>query len=154
MTLTHLPLAEPLVVTSPFGVLRSNGKYHKGVDLRAPVGSPTFAVSAATVARTGEDATSGRWIVLDLADGREAVYVHLDTIDVVKGQVVQGGEQIGTTGATGKVTGPHLHLEIQTPGKVNSETDPMVELSRTMVKTSGGPVLLVSLALARAAGWL
>lgn len=159
--LTHLPLAPPLVVTSPFGILRRDGKIHRGVDLRADVGTPVFAVAPARVARLGEDPKSGRYVVLDLVDGREAVYVHLERIDVRKGQDVTGGEQIGLSGATGAVTGPHLHLEVQTPGRVQSETDPMVELIRVIhrgegaaVGFAGGPVLVVAYALARASGWM
>ena len=159
--LTHLPLPQPLVVTSPFGILRSDGKVHRGVDLRAPVGTPTFAVSGARVARIGEDNVSGKYVVLDLDDGREAVYVHLSRVDVAKGQDVAGGQQIGLTGATGRVSGPHLHLEIQTPGIVRSETDPMTEIQAIINRgegaragSNGGAVLVVAYALARASGWM
>ncbi|WP_374684178.1 peptidoglycan DD-metalloendopeptidase family protein [Streptomyces sp. ODS05-4] len=105
-------------ITSTYGqagAMWSSG-YHTGLDLAAPTGTPAKAVHAATVKSAGWSGAYGYRIVLELADGTEVWYCHLSSMTVAAGQQVGGGETIGRVGATGNVTGPHLHLEVHTSG--------------------------------------
>lgn len=93
------------------GRMWSSGR-HTGIDLSAPSGTPLYAMQDAVVASTGYAGAYGNRTVLRLADGTELWYAHQSRIDVEPGQVVRKGDQIGAVGATGNVTGPHLHLEV------------------------------------------
>ncbi|MEU6486159.1 M23 family metallopeptidase [Streptomyces sp. NPDC046887] len=105
-------------ITSTFGQAGSmwSSGYHTGLDLAAPTGTPAKAVHGATVKSAGWSGSYGYRIVLELADGTEVWYCHLSSMTVAAGQQVGAGETIGRVGATGNVTGPHLHLEVHTPG--------------------------------------
>lgn len=83
---------------------------HWGTDIAAPTGTPVLAPAGGIVrlAATGY-VLSGGTVVLDHGYGLSTSYAHLDTLAVAPGQRVAQGEQIGTVGATGRVTGPHLH---------------------------------------------
>ena len=110
------PFVRPVsgVVTSDFGLRRVfNGeprKPHKGVDLRGGEGTPVKAFAPGRVALTGDFYFAGNCVYLDHGQGVVSVYVHLSKIDVQEGQVVEAGQVIGRVGATGRVTGPHLHF--------------------------------------------
>ncbi|OUZ06654.1 hypothetical protein BHE97_18745 [Aeromicrobium sp. PE09-221] len=93
------------------GRMWSSGR-HTGIDLSAPSGTPLYAMQDAVVASTGYAGAYGNRTVLRLADGTELWYAHQSRIDVEPGQVVRKGDRIGAVGATGNVTGPHLHLEV------------------------------------------
>ncbi|MCK8676495.1 M23 family metallopeptidase [Streptomyces lichenis] len=105
-------------ITSTFGQAGSmwSSGYHTGLDLAAPTGTPAKAVHGATVKSAGWSGSYGYRIVLELSDGTEVWYCHLSSMTVAAGQQVGAGETIGRVGATGNVTGPHLHLEVHTPG--------------------------------------
>jgi murein DD-endopeptidase MepM/ murein hydrolase activator NlpD len=96
-----------------FGVRRVfNGKPrspHDGVDLPAPQGEPVVAPAAAVVALADELYFSGGTVILDHGSGLFTTYFHLSRIDVEAGEAVEPGQRIGTVGATGRATGPHLH---------------------------------------------
>jgi murein DD-endopeptidase MepM/ murein hydrolase activator NlpD len=100
--------------TGIFGSQRIlNGKSrspHRGVDVAAPEGTPVNAIAGGIVAlaRTGMYFTGGT-IFLDHGHGVTSVYAHMSRIDVDEGQVIAPGQTIGAVGATGRVTGPHLH---------------------------------------------
>ncbi|MFF5974819.1 M23 family metallopeptidase [Streptomyces sp. NPDC012769] len=96
------------------GSMWSSG-YHTGLDFAAPTGTPVKAVHGGTVKSAGWSGSYGYRIVLELADGTEIWYAHLSSMTVSAGQSVGTGETIGRVGATGNVTGPHLHLEVHTP---------------------------------------
>jgi murein DD-endopeptidase MepM/ murein hydrolase activator NlpD len=111
------PLGHPRV-SSLFGVvspLRPNG--HHGIDFVAKAGTPVMAAAdGAVVSSTDLDAGGtkyGKTIQLAHANGLVSVYAHLDRREVSRGDVVKAGQVIGLSGATGKVTGPHLHFEIR-----------------------------------------
>lgn len=89
---------------------------HTGVDLAAPTGTPVAAAVAGIVAGAGYDGAYGNKITITDADGTETWYAHLNTIQVAIGTTVEPGDLIGTVGATGNVTGPHLHLEVRPGG--------------------------------------
>ncbi|MFJ8645107.1 M23 family metallopeptidase [Streptomyces sp. NPDC093546] len=105
-------------ITSTYGQagnMWSSG-YHTGLDLAAPTGTPAKAVHGGTVKSAGWSGSYGYRIVLELEDGTEVWYCHLSSMTVGAGQKVATGETIGRVGATGNVTGPHLHLEVHTAG--------------------------------------
>jgi murein DD-endopeptidase MepM/ murein hydrolase activator NlpD len=89
---------------------------HSGLDLSASQGTPAKAISAGTVVHAGygyAGAAYGNHVVLKLADGKYALYGHLASSTVRKGQTVSAGQMVGTVGSTGNSSGPHLHFEIR-----------------------------------------
>lgn len=89
---------------------------HTGIDLAAPTGTAVGAVGAGVVMSASYDGSYGNKIVIRHQDGTETWYAHLNSIQAQVGQSVQAGTSIGTVGATGNVTGPHLHLEVRPAG--------------------------------------
>jgi murein DD-endopeptidase MepM/ murein hydrolase activator NlpD len=102
--------------------------YHTGVDFIVPTGTPLKAVGAGTVVSAGWGGAYGNQVVIKLADGYYAQYAHLSALSVSSGQTVTEGQQIGLSGATGNVTGPHLHFEIRTTPDYGSDVDPIAYL--------------------------
>lgn len=101
-------------VTFAYGVKRASyaAGYHTGEDYAAPTGTPVVAVRAGTIQWSNSNGGAyGNWIGLKADNGRVYVYCHLSTRSVGVGQKVSAGQQIGKVGATGNVTGPHLHFE-------------------------------------------
>ncbi|MFI6347216.1 M23 family metallopeptidase [Streptomyces sp. NPDC050560] len=118
-----LPVAS-YTITSRFGdggSMWSSG-YHTGLDFAAPTGTPLKAVHSATVKEAGWSGSYGYRTVLELDDGTELWFCHQSSISVSVGQKVTTGQVIGRVGATGNVTGPHLHLEVHPGG--GSAVDP------------------------------
>ncbi|GAA1182869.1 M23 family metallopeptidase [Streptomyces hebeiensis] len=107
------------------GSLWSSG-YHTGLDFAAPTGTPVKAVHGGTIKSAGWSGSYGYRTVLQLDDGTEIWYAHQSSMTVSAGQKVTAGEVIGRVGATGNVTGAHLHLEVHTAG--GSGIDPMAWL--------------------------
>ncbi|EDY55953.1 MULTISPECIES: LysM peptidoglycan-binding domain-containing M23 family metallopeptidase [Streptomyces] len=109
------------------GSMWSSG-YHTGVDFVVPTGTSLKAVGAGTVVSAGWGGAYGNQVVIKLADGYYAQYAHLSQLSVSAGQTVTAGQQIGLSGATGNVTGPHLHFEIRTTPDYGSDVDPVAYL--------------------------
>ena len=82
---------------------------HAGVDFPSPTGTPVVAPAAAMVALAGDLFFSGQTVILDHGRGLYSVLMHLSTIAVVEGDIVKRADVVGEVGATGRVTGPHLH---------------------------------------------
>jgi murein DD-endopeptidase MepM/ murein hydrolase activator NlpD len=82
---------------------------HAGVDFPALAGTPVFAAQAGKVALAEELYYSGNTIVIDHGYGIYTLYAHLSAIEVMAGDRVTPGSEVGKVGATGRVTGPHLH---------------------------------------------
>ncbi|MFI6560671.1 peptidoglycan DD-metalloendopeptidase family protein [Streptomyces sp. NPDC050534] len=106
------------------GSMWSSG-YHTGVDFVVPTGTTVKAVGTGTVVSAGWGGAYGNQVVVRLADGYYAQYGHLSQISVSAGQAVTAGQQLGLSGATGNVTGPHLHFEIRTTPNYGSDVDPV-----------------------------
>ena len=102
--------------SSAFGLQRYfNGQLrsrHGGMDFAAPEGTPVVAANAGRVIDTGEYFFQGRSIVVDHGQGLLTLYAHLSAIDAPPAAVVDAGSPIGKVGATGRVTGPHLHFSV------------------------------------------
>ncbi|MFC8143333.1 peptidoglycan DD-metalloendopeptidase family protein [Streptomyces paradoxus] len=109
------------------GSMWSSG-YHTGVDFVVPTGTSLKAVGAGTVVSAGWGGAYGNQVVIKLADGHYAQYAHLSQLSVSAGQTVTAGQQVGLSGATGNVTGPHLHFEIRTTPDYGSDVDPVAFL--------------------------
>lgn len=118
--LWHGRFARPLGGDNPgegFGSRRIiNGQPrmpHSGVDFAAERGAPVVAANRGRVALIGDFFFAGRLVVLDHGLGLYTLYFHLDRVDVDEGTLVERGDSIGTVGATGRATGPHLHWGAQ-----------------------------------------
>ncbi|KOV69131.1 M23 family metallopeptidase [Streptomyces sp. MMG1121] len=103
---------------------------HTGIDFHAASGTPVHAVGSGTVVSTGWGGAYGNQIVIRMADGMYTQYGHLSSIGVTVGQQVTPGAQIGLSGATGNVTGPHLHFEARTTPDYGSDVDPVAYLRK------------------------
>jgi len=82
---------------------------HSGADYAAGLGTAVVASNRGRVAMVGDFFFAGRLVVLDHGLGLYTLYFHLDRVDVAEGAAVERGQPIGTVGATGRATGPHLH---------------------------------------------
>ena len=107
-------------ITSPFGNKRVfNGKlksFHNGVDFRARSATPVFAANSGVVKLAENLFYSGNAVVIDHGTGVFTIYAHLSRIDVAAGQHINKGQRLGLTGATGRVSGPHLHWGVKVRG--------------------------------------
>lgn len=107
--------------SSSFGLRRVfNGQArqpHSGMDIAAPVGTPVVAPAEAEVIDTGDYFFNGRTVWLDHGSGWLSMLCHLSRIDVVPGDRLRVGVRLGAVGATGRVTGPHLHWSVALNGQ-------------------------------------
>jgi murein DD-endopeptidase MepM/ murein hydrolase activator NlpD len=106
-------------VTSGFG--SRWGRAHEGLDIAAPIGTPIRVPLAGTVIESGPASGFGMWVKVRHADGTVTTYGHINRSLVRVGQEVAAGEVIAEVGNRGQSTGPHLHIEVTTPGgnKIN-----------------------------------
>ncbi|NUU79756.1 M23 family metallopeptidase [Paenibacillus xylanilyticus] len=124
------PVTPPLVVTSHYGmrthpVTGKPSTMHKGTDLACSIGDPIYAVDNGTIAVAVKSGGGnyGHHIIINHGN-RFTLYGHMTVVSVSVNQNVTKGEQIGTCGKTGRVTGPHLHFEIQTGDIYGTREDP------------------------------
>jgi murein DD-endopeptidase MepM/ murein hydrolase activator NlpD len=117
-------------ISSHFGwrnVSVAGNRFHGGVDIAAPSGTPIRAARGGVVTRSGWVGAYGYLVVLDHGGGWETRYAHLSRIDVRVGERVAQGAVVGLVGSTGASTGPHLHFEIRRDGLA---LDPLAYLER------------------------
>lgn len=118
----ELPIARPVPggITSAFGGRRVfNGQPrapHKGTDMRCAEGTPVKAACAGTVLLAENTYFGGKTVYIDHGQGVISTYSHLSSFDVKAGDSVRKGQTIGRSGATGRVTGPHLHFGFMVQG--------------------------------------
>lgn len=89
---------------------------HQGIDFAVPRGTPVLAAGTGRVVLTGPRILTGNTVVLEHLPGVYSLYFHLDGIEVQTGALIESGARIGVSGATGLVTGPHLHWELRAAG--------------------------------------
>ena len=112
-----LDLGDSEQITSPFGrrsdPIDGGSKYHTGVDLRAPEGSPILAATGGVVKSAGQRGGYGNAVEIDHGNGMSTLYAHASELLVTAGEKVTEGQPIGRAGMTGRATGPHLHFEVR-----------------------------------------
>lgn len=126
-------------ITSPFGTKRVyNGflkSYHSGTDFRAPTGTPIHVVNDGIVRLASDRYYAGNSVIVDHGEGVYTCYFHLSKINVKVGQKVKQNDILGLSGATGRVTGPHLHFSARVHGV---QVDPMQLLATMNLLNSKG----------------
>ena len=118
--LTHSWISQGFGCTSfsfePIDLACPGRHWHSGIDLAAARGTPVMAtlpgIATVILSATGY----GLHVIIDHGGGLSSLYGHLDTVLIETGDAVMAGEVIGTVGATGNATGPHLHFEIRRDG--------------------------------------
>ena len=109
------------IVTSEFGgrldPITGQRDGHTGMDLAVPTGTPIRAALDGTVGVARYDSSYGNYVTVIHENGLLTLYAHNSRLLVTPGQVVQAGDVISLSGATGRVTGPHLHLEVRINGQ-------------------------------------
>lgn len=118
-------------VTGFFGVVRQlTPQGHRGIDLGARRGTPVHA-AADGIASVSEDARLGKAVRIDHGAGVASLYAHLDRVTLTTGMAVTAGQAIGTVGATGLATGPHLHFEVTRDGRLQDPQQWLAGLDAT-----------------------
>lgn len=123
-------------ITSRFGdredPLSGTGGFHAGVDLHADMGTPVVAAADGLVSVAQFSGRYGRVVVIDHGNNMSTLYAHLSVFEVIPGQEVRRGQQIGISGASGRVSGPHLHFEVRQGG---TPVNPSHYLSNSTILT-------------------
>ena len=126
------PWPEPHKINarSPYGwrkhPITGRRKFHHGVDVALPVGTPLTAPADGVVVKKGNGPSGGITLILKHEDNRHTVYYHLQKPShLAKGAQVKRGELIGFSGNTGASTGPHLHMELRRSARWGDTIDPM-----------------------------
>jgi murein DD-endopeptidase MepM/ murein hydrolase activator NlpD len=136
-----LPVATPefvfsspmpgFAINSRFGFRKlpgEKGRMHEGVDYAAPTGATIKCASDGVVLRAGLSPSYGNFVEVDHGDGFTTFYAHMSRRAATAGEHVKAGDLLGYVGATGHVTGPHLHFEVR---KNEQQFDPMRVIGRT-----------------------
>ena len=92
--------------------------FHRGIDIPSAVGTDIYAAQTGTVVVATKHSSYGNYIVLDHGGGISTLYAHCSKLLVSVGDTVKQGDHIAEMGATGNVTGPHLHFEVRVDGKI------------------------------------
>ncbi|MCC5854029.1 MAG: peptidoglycan DD-metalloendopeptidase family protein, partial [Alkalimonas sp.] len=113
----RIPLQREFRISSPFNPRRLHPvtrrvSPHNGTDFATPTGTPVLAAADGVVIRVENHPFAGRYIEIQHHGQYKTRYLHLDRALVRNGQRVERGQRIALSGATGRVTGPHLHYEL------------------------------------------
>lgn len=92
--------------------------FHRGIDIPSAVGTDIYAAQSGKVVVATKHSSYGNYIVLDHGGGISTLYAHCSKLLVSVGDTVQQGDHIAEMGATGNVTGPHLHFEVRVDGQI------------------------------------
>jgi murein DD-endopeptidase MepM/ murein hydrolase activator NlpD len=127
------PARSPIVLAAPSPLAVSEGfgprgnRFHSGIDYAAPAGSQVLAAAPGRIVHAGTLAGGwGKAVIVDHGQGLRTWYAHLSATRVKVGQSVAAGALVGLVGASGRVTGPHLHFEVQLRG---AALDPLSALA-------------------------
>jgi murein DD-endopeptidase MepM/ murein hydrolase activator NlpD len=108
-------------ISSRYGVrwhpVLGGARFHAGLDMAAPIGSPVYATAPGAVSTAGWCGNYGWCVTIDHGHGIATLFGHLSAIGVQPGQIVTAGQPLGRVGSTGRSTGPHLHYEIRKDGR-------------------------------------
>ncbi len=124
------------LMTSSYGrrsdPFSGEGAFHSGVDIGCGTGTPVKAAADGIVKEADWSGGYGRMIVIDHGNGMQTWYAHLSRTDVVPGQDIRLGQQIGLSGSSGRATAPHLHYEVRMGG---TPVNPYPYLTKSIVST-------------------
>lgn len=131
--LGHIENLDDVLITDPFGFrIYANGRtLHRGVDLKTVDANnsdfhkrPVKTVNSGRVVLADNNfLLEGNLLIIDHGSGIFSLYMHLDSFTVKEGDFVQAGQQIGISGATGRVSGPHLHFAVRVNGTIVDPLD-------------------------------
>ncbi len=125
-SLRKVPLGFPVFgrITSRYGYrldpFSKRYEFHKGIDLKAPKGTPVRVTADGKVIFAGWRYGYGKTVIVKHSYGYKTVYAHMSRIKVKKGRWVKAGDVVGYVGSTGKSTGSHLHYEVRKRGKTQN----------------------------------
>jgi murein DD-endopeptidase MepM/ murein hydrolase activator NlpD len=91
-------------------------RFHAGIDIAAPVGTPVRPVAAGRVIFSGSYQGFGRIVAIQHGQHMSSLYAHFEELSVTVGQLVDRGTVLGVVGSSGRSTGPHLHFEVRVAG--------------------------------------
>jgi len=116
-----------------------DGAFHSGVDISVPSGTAVKAAADGVVSAAEWAGAYGKLVILDHSNGFRTYYAHMSRFEVVPGQWLKRGEILGRSGATGRVTAPHLHYEVRRGGTaINPHTYLRTTLARAESKRDYG----------------
>lgn len=127
------------LITSAYGNARvfnnSLQSYHSGTDFRAVIGTPIYASNDGVVALVKDRYYAGQSVIIDHGEGIYSVYYHLSSSSLHVGDTIKKGALIGLSGATGRITGPHLHFGFMVGG---TPVDPLDFIAKVKELTTNG----------------
>lgn len=133
---------QPVVgqITDGFGYrthpITGDRRFHKGIDISAPIGTPIWAVAEGIVITVDYEGNGyGNYLEIRHPDGTVTLYAHAHRILVQKGQLVNRGDAIAEVGSTGRSSAPHLHFEVKPDGK--TPVDPLTYLGQDKIILAG-----------------
>lgn len=136
------PFIRPIdsITTSEYGSARTyNGvlkSYHGGVDFRAKTPLPILATNDGVVVLVKERYYSGGTVIIDHGEGVYSCYFHMSQFDVKVGDAITQGQVLGLSGATGRITGPHLHFGFMVQGIQSDPIEFMAQIQTLFPQSS------------------
>ena len=139
-SLIAIPSGKPSstgMITSSYGYRRDpftgGSAMHSGIDFKGPKGQPILAAAGGRVTHAGWKSGYGKAVEITHGNGLTTRYAHLSRIDVIAGQRIEQGLQLGAMGSTGRSTGTHLHFEVRLNGRAMNPR-PFLEANTDVLK--------------------